>query len=362
VYNMSSSSSFSIMRRSDGGGFFYLLITFVLFTLLKTVTQLEAESGCVDCDSKEIIMSQKTAHELSSIRNNPIVLKVQTRFRAHSVVTIRGFLSTGTNWMRKLLLRNCPALKFMDDYNLPYEDQLFSVDADGLYGWKHGFFKTREILDFNESTKHSLIIITREALSWCVSAWKMGAMTHNRLGRTSRRRRGGIHYSGISGYIRMIVNEPTIPKDPYFQYYYMELQTEYLLDADNVFHARSQMYKNWMPLLNITEVASRIYFIRYEDLLGDTYNVFMNISKKLNLPCSSLGKFNFDPIPNRVKYGTISKGVNIQKYHSRFQFCNIVKDETVYAAMIDRIDRQFEKSVLGYDYPNTRKEYCKAVV
>merc|ERR1711862_601222 len=85
------------------------------------------------------------------------------------LISIRGERHSGTNWLRQLILENCPKLKFQiysnDDENTEEDKkQNLLYDADGKYGWKHGLLHDNfdQLLDQNDV----LLVIFRDWRSW----------------------------------------------------------------------------------------------------------------------------------------------------------------------------------------------------
>ena len=144
-------------------------------------------------------------------------------------------------------------------------------------------------------------------------------------------------------------------------YYEPEIRDAYRLTAKNVLFSRTQVYRNWMRLFDLPkDIASRIVFIQYEDLLRNPYLHFRTIVEKLNLPCNNLTNPSmFDPVSNRVKMRLEDPASHPQAVHPRYEFCSLVDDETLYDLILSKIDREFDSNHLGYVYPDSVEEYCR---
>jgi len=249
------------------------------------------------------------------------------------------------------------------------------ADFDGQFGWKHGYFLDKEIRNLAANPKHSLLIISREAPTWLLSAWKMQAMAPtppptlfvrssswrglNRSPPTQPPRMSFINYLD-----NLPVEESGVPGDLFMQMYYEpEIRSQYRISAANVLAARTQVYRNWMQLRNLPEeVSSRVVFTRYEDLLKNPYERFRAITDQLNLPCKDLANQNaFDAVSTRVKMGQFDPSSRPQTKHHRSEFCQTVTSDEIYQNILSKMDRAFEKIVLNYDYPDTLIEYCQEV-
>jgi hypothetical protein len=300
---------------------------------------------------------------------------IQDKFKDDNLVTIRGFYSSGTNWLRKLFSKNCARLLFMKIVTppLPPNPKRISLDADGLYGWKHGLFLHKELDKFTSRPNHKMVIISREAPTWLVSAWKMNAMVRGivpppvvkdpKTGKVIPPKAS--IYTKIEEYVKNVaVNETGVPGEVYMQKYYdSEIRAAYQLKADNVMDARNKVYKNWMPLLSVPEIASRVSFVRYEDFLADPYMQFEKVVRDLQLPCSLAGPSRFDTVQDRVKYGLLDKKAEKpQQRHPRAEFCKVVTTEQLYTDILAKVDQDFERRFFRYEYPPTRENYCQGAL
>ena len=319
-------------------------------------------------------------------------------FTNKTVITIRGFYSSGTNWLRSLIIANCPDLPWRTHLRHPYP-RFSYLDADGLYGWKHGYFLEKEIAFFQEAERHRMIIVSREAPTWVVSAWKMNAMVPTpswfkppRPPPTVRRAKTLMQFpnsvtstgaqsgnklstplfnvtqpprfSNLSEYIQSFpVNETGVPGGVFHgKYYDPEIRSRYILVAENPLKARTKVYENWISLLKRKDIADRIRFIRYEDLKERPYEMMKRLDEEFDLTsgsCNLTSSKTFNPVSTRVKMGVRDGAKLPQQSHHRKEFCEYVKDESLYRAILARVDRDFEERSLGYSYPETLAEYCK---
>jgi len=291
--------------------------------------------------------------------NDQVVQGAWERFKNYDLVTIRGYYSSGTNWLRELVNANCKMLKFSDPKISIGGEKPFDLDGDGIYGWKHGFFKEKEIEAFKKMDSHRMVIISRDVMTWIVSAFRMSAGIPTDGRRIFRRFPSFLEYA-----TNMPVNENGIPDGRYFDAWFdnQDLRNQYRVIAPNIFDARTQVYKNWLKLLELDEFKSRVVFIRYEDLRENPYERFSSLVQQLKLAsCNVEDETLFDPIKARRKYHRSDLKSRPQEHHPREEFCVYVRDEATYAKLLSKVDRAFEKK-LGYEYPDTLREYCQDAV
>lgn len=322
-------------------------------------------------------------------------------FDSDPVISIRGFYSSGTNWLRALIRTNCPALAFERNRTVPLvPNTTVAIDVDGVYGWKHGYFLDYEKSRFRLNQKHSIIIISREAPTWVLSAKKMNAMVRTRssslvstrfgvfnLGKTPPRML--LNNSQGSPNKLQIIQKPLVPlKKPdenreenllvyigrhtinhsavFFwsgkAYYSDTSSIDYNIVTNHTLGARSLVYKQWMSLLNDTDISSRIHFVRYEDLYIEPQRRFSELITKTNVPCQVPSGDAFDSVSGRVKYGAQNNNTVVKSRHHRYELCSKVSKEQTYQNILSQLDLEFEHDVLGYSYPATLSEYCAPTV
>jgi hypothetical protein len=295
---------------------------------------------------------------LSTRPNN--LNKVQSHFSDRKLVSIRGTFSTGTNWVRELIRRNCPSQYFSSSYCVEP-----SIDADGLYGWKHGFFLEKEIAYLEKNPSHKLLILFRHPLTWAVSTWKMKGfypIKYQNFMRSPKMRKAMIKIRQKGGlsfeeYISLEIFEEGIPtsKGRYFYYYYNQ-STDYQIISKNVFQARQQLYENWMKLKENSKIQNQIILVRYEDLLLNPFRLTELVECENNITL-------FDPVRNHVKYGAIDvKKESPQAWEANRQFCMLIQSEDLYTKTINLINKRFELEVLNYTFPDTLEEFCGKVL
>jgi len=289
-----------------------------------------------------------------------IVDEAFSYFATESTVTIRGFYSSGTNWLRSLFKKNCPRMLYSRRLGPPFA-MWNSIDSDGIYGWKHGYFLQQEKERFNQSEKHAMMIIVREAPTWLVSSWKMNALGDHLVGTslwnatsTNKKR-----FDRVEDYLAFVsVNRLVVPPGPFHRLYFNRPdRDQYRLLGDNVLEVRNKVQKHWLSLMEDPQVKNRIAFVRYEDLRQKTWEKFHDFTQSLNLDCV-LNENMFDSVKNHVKYGIEDKKVAPREQHPRLEFCTTVKDQKVYETILQHIDRGFERFVLQYDYPDLLSQYC----
>ena len=310
------------------------------------------------------MLKNKTVPELRAL-----VEQLQSKFDNDELISIRGFYSSGTNWLRALILHNCKNMTFERPIYPPFVNKTM-LDVDGLYGWKHGLFLEREIKRLASRKNHKLVIISREAPTWALSAWKMFAMANTRAARirpkpkNATQRISSMSFRGAYGDFDVYINRHRVNETGIFGqylgvYYDIGYRESYRIAHDNVLGARTKVYRNWMGLLNNKEIANQVYFLRYEDLQASPYIEFQQLLHYLNIEnCTVPDESGFDSVGSRVKYQVVDKKVNYEGRHPRKEFCTTVTSQATYQSILNMIDRDFELKVLGYAYPETLEEYC----
>ena len=292
------------------------------------------------------------------------------RFDDDEIVSVRGFYSSGTNWLRSLLLHNCKNMTFERSMHPPLESDS-KLDADAVFGWKHGLFLEREITRLASRKRRKLVIISREAPTWAVSAWKMYAMANvpgaRKSPSLSQPNTGKVATGAFGNFSRYIndhkVKETSIYSRYLEMYYDTGYRQQYRIEGENVFEARTKVYRNWMTLLQNTSISNQVYFMRYEDLLDDSYTIFRQLIQHLNVSkCTVTSPETFDPVSSYVKYHVEHKRTSFKGRHPRKEFCVTIKSQAIYDSILAKIDRVFEAQVLGYTYPAKLEEYCRGVM
>lgn len=258
------------------------------------------------------------------------------------------------------------------------------VDVDGIYGWKHGLILEKELSRLVPRPMHKLVIISREAPTWVVSAFKMAAMErrtpaptppppkHKKQNKptkkkhtspTTRSRLVPTPRRNFTKYVNLAVEEAGVYGLFQQCYYDNEIRNKYRIRVPNVLAARTTVYRNWMKLLQHPELKDRVHFIRYEDLYVEPYEGFRSMLEHLHVAgCNVSDSLAFDPVIHRIKMGREYVNISLQDKHPRAEFCSAVRTQLLYHDILSKVDRTFEAEVLGYTYPDTREEYCQDVV
>ncbi|KAH9261620.1 hypothetical protein BASA81_000276 [Batrachochytrium salamandrivorans] len=267
------------------------------------------------------------------------------RFANKSVISIRGLFASGTGWLRTLLNRNCQELQYLDVVNSTFESQL-QLDADGLYGWKHTYWTPYEQTQFDNHPRHFLVVLTRDAFTWAASAFTMRAM----LPRKTYIR------NTFTDYLAMSNVSDTYPSTLHLLHYYKNNHVPVALIGNHIFDIRRLLYGNW----NITRSSSKVQMLQYEQVRNNTAGVIMNLFDQWDIRCSNLTVETFSKAAFRVKMKSVSNSTNLERVHPKTKVCRMLNPK-LYARILSQLDLEFERKVLGYDYPNTMEEYCRNV-
>lgn len=182
---------------------------------------------------------------------------------------------SGTNWLRQLFNLNCPGL----DFKLVSDNAGFELDADGLYGWKHGMFTPDEVETLRQHPEHILVVITKDAFSWAESFWASrtesfeGAPSVSAGYRVLRKNLASTKDTVPASDRNSFERFATMPfatragrnAQPRSLDFY-NVPTNWTLEADNVIRAREKWAKN---IFGAIDQLDNAFHIRYEDLLSD---------------------------------------------------------------------------------------------
>ncbi|KAH9261619.1 hypothetical protein BASA81_000275 [Batrachochytrium salamandrivorans] len=279
-------------------------------------------------------------------QNSTLVIdKAFDRFANKSVISIRGLFASGTGWLRTLLNRNCQELQYLDVGNSTFESQL-QLDADGLYGWKHTYWTPYEQTQFDNHPRHFLVVLTRDAFTWAASAFTMRAMVPRK------------HYAikTFEEYLDITDIREVYPHTLHLNYYYNGSPIQPTLTGRDIFDIRQSLYANWQTIWSNPNIS----VLQYEQVRNNTAGVIMNLFDQWDIHCSNLTVETFSKAAFRVKMKFVSNSTNLERVHPKTKVCRMLNPK-LYARILSQLDLEFERKVLGYDYPNTMEEYCRNV-
>ena len=193
--------------------------------------------------------STESNKELDDSRTIAAIAMVVPR----GAITIRGEMSSGTNWIRQLINRNTNLLWILKP----------GLDMDGKYGWKHGYWNKRTLDDGDR-----LVVVVRDVFTWLPRMY-----AHHGHGKS------------FSDFIRAPVS-PSSRKCANFK----ECPYEH---AANLVRLRTSKYREWLRFGHL---------IRYEDVLRDPVSTLL-----------PLGILVRDKVSGYTKYGKVSSKMFISE-------------------------------------------------
>ena len=290
--------------------FFALLVIFILpilfYGLLGDRQISVVQQKSISVKARKVIPEETglsiefpTSSQLIAEKNLQSSLPTEKNKNEINLISIRGERHSGTNWLRQLILKNCPKLTYqiysepeLVSLNVPdpknpgktiskiTEDKMFLYDADGKYGWKHGLLHD----DFDQLLDKSdiLVIIFRDWRTWIP---KMRKQNYQQ----SRIPRNHLQWpmflkarfpADAQKWVKSYNQNFNPAEDQYIGRAYYE----------NIIDLRTRKYRNWLSLIdkqnNSSLTENRIISVRYEDLLDqETARKFFaeNLREKFDL-------------------------------------------------------------------------------
>ena len=221
------------------------------------------------------------------------------------IITIRGERNSGTNWLRQLLLKN---------FDIFWKIKK-GVDADGIYGWKHGFLSPSHIesINLNDSI---LIILHRNIFYWLVSTYeKPYAKCYTKC-------------KSLSEFLRK-------------QYQHIDPISKKEETAANIIQLRTLKLKQWLD----SDIHHK-YLLNYDNVNADFFN---NLSLDEKIP---LKEGHYRPIDHYTIHGKVQKHKFVKKTEDMIK--SKFTDEDI-KFIFSQMDESFEREKLGYDYQKFQK-------
>lgn len=227
-------------------------------------------------------------------------------FHSKPLLSIRGLMSSGTNWLRALIGQNCPSLPFQ-------EPRMKSIDADGYFGWKHGFLEDFETKRLQMHPNHHIIVLTRDPFDW------MAASAHHRGARS------------LPLYLRcrMKLSCTQLRSTKLTDIYYSRCKHgKNYLSFSNELSWRRRTLNSWYEAYKV--VPNQIHFLRYEDLKSNELSAQALIELLPPALVSANCKSSLVNINKHVKYGTIRSGKPTNRLPA---FCSSITEDSFNQAL-----------------------------
>ena len=223
------------------------------------------------------------------------------------IITIRGERHSGTSWLRKMITKNCPKIKY----------DFINQDADGRYGWKHSLIDDQALLKINKDLPDAVFVISifRDYKTWL---WKMKENNYinERIGPKSGK---NVEFSKFLRENWPAWSSRTRNSDKKEPFY------------ENILKMRTQKYKNWLKYSDLT--------VKYEDLLKDPENLFLKkFVDKFGLENECFEKFV--KVDGYTKFNREYKGREVHEKFGEFS-------EEDGRFILENLDIELEKK-LGY--------------
>lgn len=215
------------------------------------------------------------------------------------IIAIRGERNSGTNWVRKLILLNFK-IKWLFDKN---------TDADGYYGWKHGFLNNLHIKKLNNDNA-ILLILHKNIFYWLVSMYEKPYCNCYKKCKS------------FSEFLRA----------PY------KLDIPYNKEnAENIVKLRTRKLNNWIE----SEVKNK-YVLNYDNV---NESFFRDLLKKETLKMKNYNTFT--KVDNYTIHGRIKNYKFIPKAPEYIK-SKYTKSDLDF--VFSNMDLSLEENILGYDY------------
>jgi len=266
-----------------------------------------------------------------SQENEAFIRRVHTEFAsAGPLISIRGLMSSGTNWLRALVNKNCPGLVWTAPSGI-------DLDADGLFGWKHDLLSDDELERLKLFPDERIVIITRDPIEWTASVKKMSSQGH--FGEQSRiaSRKGGVAFQSAPITTNCF-------GEKWMKSYYENCGFLFL-EFENIYSMRSTKYENWLLASQI--LPDQILIVKYESLASQFNETLSKIIG--NLPKSAGCKHlsDLERVEGHVKFGKIQKkAFHASDYHKRA--CEFFARNSEMSFLRSNADLSLETK-LGYD-------------
>lgn len=182
---------------------------------------------------------------------------------------IKGERNCGTKYLRELL-------NYYFDSNY-YNINNTNEDADGYYGWKHGFITDKELHDINED--NCIVIVVKKSIySWLYSMYKKPyELKYKKCLFPDFINTDNYMYDNYEGWIEQFYKK----KDVYREY-------------KSIYEMRKMKYESFLN----TKIRY-LEYIRYEDLLANHHNFISYISNKYKIPIKNN---NYNETYNRKSF------------------------------------------------------------
>lgn len=182
---------------------------------------------------------------------------------------IKGERNSGTKYLRELL-------------NHYFDSNFYNInntknDADGYYGWKHGFISDKDLQNINQENC-IVIVIKKSIFSWLHSMYKTPyELVYNNKNFSGFIKKNNYMYDNYGGWIQQFYKK----RGKYKEY-------------KSVYHMRKIKYESFF-----NNKIKNLEYIKYEDLL-ENHQTFINyLSHKYNIPKINN---NYNIIYNRKSY------------------------------------------------------------
>lgn len=192
------------------------------------------------------------------------------------IFCIKGERNTGTKFLRKLL-----NYYFDTDYHNLYGT---CYDADGYYGWKHGFIFDNEVEQLNRD-QAIVIVINKSIYSWLISMYS----------HSYELKSIGVKPKSYNKYISPDHAVVDRYDNSWIGYFYGK--TGAYATYKNLYDLR---YRKYRSMLN-NDIEKKIY-VKYEDLLDDHYSFIQKLAQKFNLEITKPHNKSFDHYSRRGYY------------------------------------------------------------
>lgn len=253
------------------------------------------------------------------------------------IVSIRGERNSGTNLIRELINLN--------SINLTWRVNR-CVDADGVYGWKHGFLYPADKV----RREDVVLVVARDAFAWLPSMYKA---PYSRF----------IQKMSFSRFLRTPFATECLMEEYY--HWYTTCQ-DHMESTENVVKLRTEKYRNWTKQnsayfdFNSPTPHSDRALIRLEDATAHAEKVFRALFVNYNISHDT--STDFEHVHGYVKYHNVASTTYLPK--SRQEYLRQYSlDDLMH--VLDSLDMELERKVLGYNYSYVyeyiRKQYGQTI-
>jgi hypothetical protein len=252
-------------------------------------------------------------------------------FDQHKDISIRGLMSSGTNWLRHLVKTNCELTS--------------SLDFESNLGWKHNLLDQFDIQRILSNDNHKMVLLVRDAMIW-TSAMRKMAFLKNEVGMELFRNK--------NKNMETFITTPLIKKCESHSvgWYYkicQDLQNNILVEK-NILTWRTNLYRQVLQLT--IDYPDKFYIVKYEDLVDDFHETWSKLLDFMPMKCSS-EPTNTD---RYVKYAKKhAKKFDMKEYYKKacHEYGN---NQHAFQVLMENIDLDLEYK-LGYEYVSNKK-YC----